>query len=183
MIFKTILFTCIIFSIFGCTTNLEEVDKVTNFKEQPMEVSYDTEIIYSSKGLIKVKMVAPYLERYVGDNAYLEMPKGVDLSFFNGHMEIKSRLTSKYAIKKDIDNTCLVTDSVVLINIQGDILRTEHLVWDANKEIIFSDEFVKIKTPNQIIMGNGFKSNQDFTKYTMKKITAIINFNKDGKGI
>jgi hypothetical protein len=38
---------------------------------------------------------------------------------------------------------------------------------------------VKITTPNQVISGKGLESNQDFTKYEIKKITGIINIKND----
>ena len=146
-----------------------------------MEVSTDTEIIYSTKGVIKVRLKAPLMTRYVGEKPYIEMEKGINLTFFDTDLTVKSNLTANYAISKDAEQTYEAKDDVVLINKQGDTLNTEHLVWDSNKEIVYSKEFVKITTPKQIIMGHGFESNQDFTKYHMKKVTATISVNKDGE--
>jgi hypothetical protein len=38
---------------------------------------------------------------------------------------------------------------------------------------------VKITTGKQVIMGNGMESNQDFTKYEIKKVTGQIQLKDD----
>ena len=58
-------------------------------------------------------------------------------------------------------------------NVKGDLLETEHLIWN-EKEIVYTEEFVKITTKNEVIYGKGLVSNQDFTKYTIKKISGTI---------
>ena len=40
---------------------------------------------------------------------------------------------------------------------------------------IYSDEFVKITTEDEIIMGEGMEANQDFTKWKIHKIKGVIN--------
>ena len=59
-------------------------------------------------------------------------------------------------------------------NVNGDLLETEHLIWNEKKEIVYTEEFVKITTKNEVIYGKGLVSNQDFTKYTIKKISGTI---------
>jgi LPS export ABC transporter protein LptC len=65
--------------------------------------------------------------------------------------------------------------AVEVINKNGEKLETEKLIWDEANKKIYTDAFVKITTPNQVISGKGLESNQDFTKYEIKKITGIIN--------
>ena len=40
--------------------------------------------------------------------------------------------------------------------------------------MVYTEEFVKITTKNEVIYGKGLVSNQDFTKYTIKKISGTI---------
>ena len=58
---------------------------------------------------------------------------------------------------------------------KGEKLNTEHLFWDEKKEMIYSDVFVKITTKDEIIMGEGLESNQDFSRYKFKKIKGTIS--------
>jgi hypothetical protein len=65
-------------------------------------------------------------------------------------------------------------NDVVLINKLGEKLNTEHLIWNPKKEIIYSEEFVKITTAVEIIWGEGFESNQSFTNFKIKQIKGTI---------
>ena len=66
---------------------------------------------------------------------------------------------------------------MVVVNEKGEQLNTEHLVWDEKQEKLLSDEFVKITTKDEIIFGNGFEANQDFSKYRIFKIKGTISIN------
>ena len=61
-------------------------------------------------------------------------------------------------------------DTVELLQNKTDILETEKLNWNKQKEEIFTDEFVKITTDNEVIFGQGLVSNQNFSKYTIRKL-------------
>jgi hypothetical protein len=50
----------------------------------------------------------------------------------------------------------------------------EHLIWDRAENKIYSNEFVKITTDDEIIMGEGFESNEQFTKYRILKPKGTI---------
>ena len=67
--------------------------------------------------------------------------------------------------------------NVVVVNQKGDRLNTEHLIWDEKKQKLISDEFVKITTKDQIIYGDGFEANEDFTKYKIFKTRGTIPIN------
>ena len=42
------------------------------------------------------------------------------------------------------------------------------------KQEIYTDDFVKITTKSEVIYGQGFVSNQNFSKYTIKNIKGTI---------
>ena len=65
-------------------------------------------------------------------------------------------------------------NTVKVKNVNGDLLETEHLVWNEKTEMVYTEEFVKITTKDEVIYGEGLESNQDFTKYTIKKISGTI---------
>ena len=64
--------------------------------------------------------------------------------------------------------------NVEVVNVNGEKLNTEHLIWDEQKKKIISDDFVKITTAKEIIMGKGLEANQDFTQYEIKEVTGTI---------
>ena len=91
------------------------------------------------------------------------------VQFFDINGKKESELSSDYGIIDDENELMVVENNVVVRNINGDILETEKLNWNKQKEEIFTDEFVKISTENEVIFGEGLVSNQNFSKIYYSK--------------
>jgi LPS export ABC transporter protein LptC len=111
------------------------------------------------------------------ENPYIEMPKGVHALFYDDQLNVKSRLDADYGIRYEKEQKMEARKNVVVINEKGDMLNTEHLIWDERKEKLLSNEFVKITTKDEIIYGNGFEANQNFTKYRIFNIKGTLSIN------
>ena len=70
-------------------------------------------------------------------------------------------------------------ENVVVVNDKGEQLNTEYLRWEEKKGKLFSDQFVKISTADQIIYGEGFEAEQDFSSYRIFKTKGIINVKQE----
>lgn len=159
----------------GCVNDLEKVEAIMEEELLPVEVADSIEIIYSDSALLKVILTANHLERFLGENPYLEMTEGVHVRFFNNLGQVESELRSNYAVSYENTDIMEAKEDVVVVNKKGETLNTEHLVWEEKTERIHTEEFVKITTEDEVIFGHGFESNQDFTKYRIKKIKGTIN--------
>ena len=166
--------------LFSCENDTELVDNLSISKKNvPIESASDIEIIYSDFGIARMKLTAPKLERYPGDHPYIEFPEGVHVVFFDSLKQPESQLTSKYAISREVEKVMEAKRDVIVINEKGEILNTEHLIWDQANEKIFTEEFVKITTADEIIMGEGMEADQEFSHYKIKNITGTINVKND----
>jgi LPS export ABC transporter protein LptC len=165
--------------VISCENDLEKVKLYSKGKAIPQESARSIKIIYSDSAQVKVELTAPVLNRYETDNAYIEMPKGLQALFYNERMEVKSKLNALYGIRYERDQRMEARKNVVVVNENGDRLETEHLIWDEKKEKLISDDFVKIITKDEIIFGNGFEANQDFTKYKIFNIKGTISLNDE----
>ena len=58
----------------------------------------------------------------------------------------------------------------------GETIRTEYLVWNQKDGTIYSDKKVQVTTPDDIIYGEGFKSDDQFNDWQVKKVTGVISF-------
>jgi LPS export ABC transporter protein LptC len=94
-------------------------------------------------------------------------------------MQVSSRLKADYGIRYDRELRMEARKNVVVVNEKGEQLNTEHLVWDERTRKLHSDEFVKITTGDEIIYGNGFEANQDFSQYRIFNIKGIISVNSE----
>jgi LPS export ABC transporter protein LptC len=135
--------------------------------------SFET-VLYDS-GRIQMKMYSPLVERYdkVGP-PYSEFRSGIKVDLYNGQENPVAWVTSKYAKYTNADNLWELRDSVVVINENNERLETEVLFWNQEKDLIYTDRFVKMTSENQIMQGIGFESDSHLNKQKIKKPTAII---------
>jgi LPS export ABC transporter protein LptC len=85
-------------------------------------------------------------------------------------------LKAKYAINNTKTEQMIARNNVQLVNkLEGKRLETEELIWDQKTGRIFSDKFSKITSKQEVIYGDGFESNQDFSQYRILKIRGIVN--------
>lgn len=161
----------------SCENDLEKVKLYQKGKIGPVESAKNIKILYSDSGHVQVEITAPILDRYTDEQPYTEMPKGVRAFFYDKGMNVTSRLQAEYGIRYDREMRMEIRKNVVVVNEKGEQLNTEHLIWDERNQRLKSDEFVKITTKDEIIYGNGFEANQDFSQYRIFNIKGIISVN------
>lgn len=163
----------------ACENDIEKVNELTSRTDLPAESARHVEMIFSDSGETKVKLNAPLLERYLGDKPYVEFKEGVNVIFYDSLMKEDSRLKADYAIQRQSENIIEGKKDVEIINQKGEKLNTEHLIWDQQQRIIYTEAFVKITTADEVIMGDGLEADQHFSKYKIKNITGVINIKED----
>ena len=175
-----LLFTSSIF-LTSCENDIAKINLITSTDNAPVESGKSVEVIYSDSAKVKMKLISSQVDRYTGNNPHTEMPKGVKIEFYDDSLKVKSKLTANYAMRYENKKRMEAKQNVVVTNEKGDRLNTEHLIWDEEKKIIYTEEFVKITTADEILMGDGLEANQDFSKYKIKNITGTINLNDNTK--
>jgi LPS export ABC transporter protein LptC len=154
---------------YSCKNKLEDINAIAITDTFPIETGTNVEIISSDSARIQAVIKAPLYKRYIGKKPYIEMPKGINVVFYDSLMHVKTRLTSKYAIKYDKLNMMEAKNDVVVINGKGEQLNTEHLIWDQKKRRIYNNVFVKITTKDKIFYGDGLDADESFLKWVIKK--------------
>jgi LPS export ABC transporter protein LptC len=96
------------------------------------------------------------------------------VEFYNDSLQVQSTLTAKYGKYFEQNGNVLVRDSVVVTNLKKEQLNTEELVWNEKLQKFYTEKFVKITTPTQIIYGDGLESNQNFSEYKIINIKGMI---------
>jgi len=183
MIFKVIPVLFAFGIICSCENDVKEITLLTNNEKIPTSKGKNVEFIYSEKSNVKIKIIAPLMEEYGEENKYIEMTEGVKVLFYDSLLNVASTLTSNYAVHKVSENIMEAKDDVVVINNDGEILNTEHLIWIEDSGKIYTEEFVKITTQDEIIMGEGLEANQDFTHWKIFKIKGTINIKEESDSL
>jgi LPS export ABC transporter protein LptC len=168
--------------LFSCGNTKEEIQRITFTEDFPDETTRNAEIRYSDSAKAKVLMKAPLINRFTsGSETYTEMPEGMHVIFYTDSGTVDSEITSNYARYYPNDKYIEAKYNVIVKNSEGDILSTEHLIWEMETEQIRSREFVKITTGDEIIYGDGLVANQDFTKYEISHIKGIISVSEQAQ--
>ena len=177
--FKNIWFLLLGFVLISCSTNIDQINALDNKDDKVTVLAKNSEIIYTENGLTKLRIIAPVTKVYHNEqDPYNEFPEGITVYTFNDSMVIESELTAKYAINYDYKGLWSASNNVVAKNSKGETLNTEHLFWDQKKKIIYSDDMVKITTADGIQYGQGFKSDESFNNWEIKKPTSYYNIDE-----
>jgi len=164
----------------SCENDVKEIESIINQEKEPVTKGKNVEFIYSEKSDVKIKITALLVEEFGNEeNKYIEMTEGIKVLFYDSLLNIASTLTANYAIHRVADKVMEAKEDVVVVNDKGEILNTEHLIWIEDSSKIYTEEFVKITTEDEIIMGEGMEANQDFTKWKIHKIKGTINIKEE----
>lgn len=171
----------LLFVLASCSNDdIQKINVMTQNKALlPVEVGENVLINYTDSGRVRAKVYAPVLKRFATEERNeTEMPKGITVYFLNRFKKVESSLKARYALRYERERRMVAKNDVVVVNVKGDTLRTELLNWDEAKQLIYTDKFVRITTPDEIITGTGFESNAEFTKYKISKISGTFDLGK-----
>ncbi|MGB3948321.1 MAG: LPS export ABC transporter periplasmic protein LptC [Bacteroidia bacterium] len=174
------LFSLLFFQ--ACENDVAVVNTITSAtkKESPIELSKNVIFYYSDSARIRSCLKTPQVDHYLGKKPYYEMVKGLDVVFYDQNRKEQTKLTANYGIGYDNgenENKMSVMEAkgnVIVINEKGDKLNTEHLVWNSQTKKIYTNEFVKITTKDEVIWGNGLEAEEDFSEYEIKQVKGQI---------
>ncbi len=171
-----IVSSALLILMFACENKIETIRK-SDIESMPSLTVRDFETVYSDSARIVFVMRSPLLERYTDRKPqYSEFRKGINVAFHDGHPEPIASLNSKYARYLEEKKLWELKDSVTAINEKGETLETELLYWDQEKDLVYTDRFVRITSEDQIVMGTGLEANSRFTRWKIRNVSATIYF-------
>ncbi len=161
--------------LLGCKKDKVVIEDVVYVKEDVgIESMKKVEIIYSDSAKMQVKITAPTMLRYTDNLSQQEFPDGLLVEFFDDYKRKTGQLSAKYGMRYENENKVVVQDSVVWKSNNGEQLDSEELIWEERNERIYTNKFVTITRPNEIIFGYGFEADQNFTRTRIKAIDGVI---------
>jgi len=167
-----------VWMLASCENSPEQIAKAGKHPEWPVETIRDLETLYSDSGKVKVRVRAPYYTKTTGNQVITELPDGIHIEFFDENMQVESELRSQWAVYRENERVWEARKDVVVVNRKGERLNTEKLVWDERKERLTSDQHVRITTADEVIFGEGFEANQDFSNYRIFNVKGRLTIKK-----
>lgn len=136
----------------------------------PLEVVRNVEFLYTEYGLPRVKLTAKVAKRYRDkEGEFVKLPEGMLLVFYDSMGSEQANVSSKYAERILYQKKTVLKYNVIVETIDGKRLTSEELIWDESEHKIKSSTFVRIVTPDKIIWGDGFESDEKFEQYKILK--------------
>ncbi len=136
----------------------------------PSESTSDVNLIYSDSAVMNFQVFAPILNKYDGDNPYIDCPKGIKIISYGADNKPESILVADYAINEENTMRLEARKNVIITNLkQGDTIITDKIIWDKRNKRIYSDVKVQqIRSDGTVNIGDGFDADEKFTKYTVR---------------
>lgn len=161
----------------SCKNDIDKVNLLTTRTNMPTFSVFGFETTYSDSGRVLIELKAKELSRFEGKNIkYDEYRYGLNVKFFDDFGDVSATLKCSYArflIEKELWE---IKSDVEVDNIsRNEKINTELLYWDMAREQVYSDKYVRITTEDEILTGEGFESNQDFSEWKILKPAGVIS--------
>ncbi len=165
--------------ISSCTNDPKEIDSLVKKGAAQEDKAEDVTIYYSNDGNVKMRLFAKeFVKNDAAKPPYTDMRKGLRVEFYDDSARVESTLTARYARYYEQQGNILIRDSIVVVNKKGEQLNTEELVWNQSAKKLYTEKFVKITTPTQVMYGDGLEANEDFTWYKILNPKGIVEVKK-----
>ncbi len=165
---------CSCLFVLSCENDERKIRDLTEKKIMVEEAKNITSLL-SQQGQIRAKLTAPQMLRYQTDSVYVEFPRSLHVDFYDGNAQLESSLDARYGKYIESHSKVLLRDSVVVINVKGDTLRTSELWWDQSTKMFFTDKIVRIHKKGENIMGGkGLEASQDLINILIKQPTGTM---------
>lgn len=163
--------------IYGCEKRSDYISKKIDSLagvEQPNQIATNVEVIFADSNYTKAILKSKQARIFNKINTtYLDSSVNVEFlsKFTQKRMSI---LTSDSARIDDLTKDMTALGNVLVISDSSGLrLETQILQWSNSRQKIYSNEFVKITTRNELITGYGFESNPDLSNYKILKVSGI----------
>ncbi len=155
------------FLISSCGNTDKEIEDLKPY-EGPIQEAENMVLYQSESATTKIKLITPLLREFASGDR--EFPDGIYIEFYNEEGIMTTTLKANEAIYFKKEDHWRGRGDVVIKNIENQQqLNTEELFWKPTEERMFTEKFVKISLPDQVLYGNGLEAKQDFSEYTIKK--------------
>jgi LPS export ABC transporter protein LptC len=165
MKYLNILLLLILFTSCGNTD--KEIEEIKPYEGAIQEA--EDMILYRSEGaILRTKLITPkFLEFVNGDR---EFPLGLYIEFYNEEGKMTTTLKANEAKYFKIEDHWRGRGDVEIKNVENnEQLNSEELYWKPSEKRMFTEKFVTIKLPDQILYGTGLEAKDDLSEYTIKQ--------------
>jgi LPS export ABC transporter protein LptC len=161
----------------ACENDLNKIKEISAKQaSQPIDTTRGVEVIYSDSAILKGIMRTPLMIHYAIAKPYYKMPAGVKVIFYDINAKETGNIVADLGLDRDAEKIIEFHHNVVCTNAKGETFKSDELIWDMVKKIIYSNKPVQMTTPTGNIMnGKDFKSDDGLLHPIMNQSTGVFN--------
>lgn len=164
----------------GCRRQIEIATTSIDSTQQAMMMAIEIDVIFSDSGHLQARVTGPVVNRFEGENIWLEFPKGFRAEMFDSAQRMETTITADYGKRMEVTKIMEARGNVVVRNeLKNEQMNTEVLIWNELRHTIHTDSPVKITTPDKVLYGTGLESNETFTNYRILQPRGEMKVKED----
>ena len=181
---KHIYTTSIVIAIMmlvSCENDMKNIIKISEIEQMPELSGENLYLQQTEYGNVTLSIFTKTLQKYSAENSVYTSPRtifpdGIHVVHFSTYPDTSAMIKANYAIQYEEEDKWEAKGNVIAKNSKGEILHTEFLVWEQAKGKIYSHEHVQITTSEDIIIGQGFTSDENFDNWEITNVTGVFSF-------
>ena len=183
---KNFLFCCIFMVEIGCNVqgNSTDVDNQQvdhkDFNGDALDESLSMQVIidgsfqYSEKGEVRNILEAGKLERFENNDIW-QVDEGFTLYIEGDKSTNRAQLSGGRGTYDSKTGHLIARDGVLLVNSEGDKLKTEYLVWSHDSDKVHTNRSVSVETATGVLFGKGLEADGSFENYKILEPTGSFD--------
>ena len=143
--------------LINCST-LEKAEYGNTRSGYPDQESWGVKITLTDEGVMRALVKSGHLEKF-NDRQYILLDNNVNVDFFDDYEQHTTNLISQIAEVDERTNFMTAIGNVIVVSDSGVTLYTDTLMWNSEKELIYTDDPIILTTEkNDTLYGIGFES-------------------------
>lgn len=154
----------------------------------PTHVSWDAQFVMSEGGRPRAVIEARRMEQYrMSDSTYsvwrsMHDTSRVQLQLYDQQGDSSATVTADSLVFQERKGLLNAYRNVVVVTETDKRLQTEHLIWRQADRKIRTRRFVRIRTPTEVVQGNGLVADEDLETYQLGRFEAEVEVDDEASG-
>lgn len=151
----------------------------------PKHVSWDAAFNMSEDGRPRAVLRARRMEQYQTDDSTYSVWRSMDdttkvrVYLFDEEGDSSATVTADSLVFQDQKGVLDAYRNVVVTTEDSKRLESEHLTWHQADRTIRTRRFVRIRTPSEVVQGDGLVADEDLETYQLGRFSAEVDVDED----
>jgi LPS export ABC transporter protein LptC len=156
----------------------QKVETATGDNAFPTEEFTDFVTQESDSGLVTWRLTAPKADRF--SNRKVILLTNPVIEFYNKEGARQTTLVSENGEYSEETRNMVAWGNVVVETVDGDVLETDSLFWNSDRDRILSNSFVKLTRGRDVVTGYGLECDPKLTSVDIKRDVAATIRDEEG---